>query len=414
MPPKTAVSILKRPKTELEKLLDPEDDSGLRAAVANKRSRSQRLLSHQSIYKDQHSHTETVLSVYNNKSLLTGPLYRQHQEQSRFLDYSTGFFCLARSRVETEGETRYRENKYGPSVLEGPGPRLVHHTCLIPLFPFLNIVKKGDKLAKEVEEEADNIIKEGVIGESGEIPLLFYEFYPSGPRGKKHFTEYVVQVSTYAYSQRVKGFVNPPPPGYSDLRVDVRAKSSLNAERGADRSSLQSGGTRFANNGFIVEYDHFLSLLRSNNFKEMLAKGKDLVTQYFSSNDDLDPKAFLMTPRPRPNASLRKTVDEIAPKKPWKITTLTTMPSQSRSSVQAREEEEVEMEEERDGRTGNEEDEEEVEEVREEDQDVFGGDVEDDDEFFREAANMNETVTMPTVRAVGTRGKKSGMRTPRK
>lgn len=89
MPPKTVPSILKkRPPTVLEQLLDPEDDSTLRAAVANKRSRSQRIVGNSGLFHDGYG--DTTVAIFNNRSLLKGALFRQHQEQSKFLDYTTG------------------------------------------------------------------------------------------------------------------------------------------------------------------------------------------------------------------------------------------------------------------------------------------------------------------------------------
>lgn len=108
-------------------------------------------------------------------------------------------------------------------------------------------------MAREIEDEAKSIIDSLKIGESGEFPLAFYPFTASGgPRGRAHTTVYVIQISGFAYAQKVKNNPNAPPPDYCDLRIDIRAKTTLNADRGADRSNLQEGGYKFANNGYIV------------------------------------------------------------------------------------------------------------------------------------------------------------------
>lgn len=91
MPPKTSsASASKKPRNVLDQILDPDDDSALRAAVANKTSRNQTTIKRESRYTDQHG--STTLYIFNNKSLFKGGLYNQHEEQSEYVHCI--FLCL--------------------------------------------------------------------------------------------------------------------------------------------------------------------------------------------------------------------------------------------------------------------------------------------------------------------------------
>lgn len=285
---------------------------------------------------------------------------------------------------------------------------MLHYTCLLPLFPFLAVVKSGHKLAKEVEREAQSIIEAGLMGESGEIPLAHYNWQPS-PRGKTQTTHYVVQVSTFAYTQKMKRFADAPPPTYADLRIDIRAKTTFNAGKRADKSGLQEGSMRFAWNGYVVEYEHFIALLKSKTFKDMLTMGKEMVKDFFAEHPSLDPEKFLMTPKIDPDAVLaeQRRSDEA---RKARAAASQQMRSQA-SQIRVEGEEEVEEEDAMD-RTSSDQG------GREDEDDPFArGGVDDDEDLFRDGGELDDTIAAATAAASAVpaaRGKKTVGRSSRK
>lgn len=142
-----------------------------------------------------------------------------------------------------------------------------------------------------------------------------------------------------------------------------------------------------------MEYDHFLALLRSDTLKSMLAKGNQMVTDFFDSHPTLDPRKFLMTPPPRdPAAVVRDARVRVSQ-------------SQCLTAAQARGlDEEEEEEEEGAGEL--------LSRPRAGGSDEADINDDDDDDFFRRAGELNDVVAVSD--AIDARGRKKGARSSRK
>jgi hypothetical protein len=218
-------------------------------------------------YSDDSSDYPTTVTICSDDFSFEGALIQQRRLYRYLADYSSGFAIISTPKIPNPNQ-----------------PSAADHTALLDLAGFCRYFANPAQLAAHLHKKGVELMdrwrSQNSAAEVGyRRPVFYYEdiskFSWTNARNKEERTIFELQISTYMHTQHVNRSDEKPRIQLGDLKLMIKAKTTSGLSLGPDKSGQDASGFKLDRFGYNANFVHFLGLLRSPAFAQLVREATD-------------------------------------------------------------------------------------------------------------------------------------------